>query len=359
MKKGAITAVIVILCILLSAAEAWAVSALLRQLLHYTPGPPLSADRVTGLLRMQFIVTNLFLMYSIYEHRTLTGNTSILRNIVPLILLIGLIAGGCLMTFDEYKDTAERLYILVGTVVAGIWCLSSLMVALILDYDTNRLLRLRDMLDTRDFLNLENKRLQAESLESQRIRIHDINRNLSVLQTYLSQEQYGEAREYLEEMLGESTLTKSEYCADDGLNMLAAMLDDRCRREGIDCQIEILGIPDRFMEPLDTAAVFGNLFDNALEAAARCADPVIRIRIEGREIKQGLEVHALMENRAESAPLLDGQGLPVSSRKGEGVHGYGLRSVSRVLRRYHGRVAYQYDPDENMIRVRLDMLIRK
>ena len=84
-----------------------------------------------------------------------------------------------------------------------------------------------------------------------------------------------------------------------------------------------------FLREMDITAVFANLLDNAIEAAAECEQPFVRLRVNQR----GNLCSIAMENSCREEPRRDGEGF--CSRKA-GQRGLGLLNVKRVAEQYEG-----------------------
>lgn len=83
----------------------------------------------------------------------------------------------------------------------------------------------------------------------------------------------------------------------------------------------------------DICTIFGNLLDNALEAAEKVADPARRcVTLKVFGIDGFLMIH--VNNSMSEAPTCEG-GRYRTTKTGTG-HGIGLRSVDMCLQRYHG-----------------------
>ena len=78
----------------------------------------------------------------------------------------------------------------------------------------------------------------------------------------------------------------------------------------------------------DIAVLFGNIFDNAIEAAEKVEDKFISLEIQ----KQGAYISIYMENSFDG--LFDPE---LKSRKGEKhEHGIGMKNVRRIVEEYNG-----------------------
>ena len=88
------------------------------------------------------------------------------------------------------------------------------------------------------------------------------------------------------------------------------------------------------MDPIDLYALLGNAMDNAIEAVEKFTDT------EKRQIdviiyrKQNFMVVNIINPLAETLTYRDG--LPVTTKKDADFHGFGLRSMRQILKKYNG-----------------------
>ena len=108
----------------------------------------------------------------------------------------------------------------------------------------------------------------------------------------------------------------------------------RCKEKQIQWLCMADGSKMSFISPCDIYAVFGNLIDNAIEAAEKLADTekrIINVRATTHESLMMIEV----ENLYDGDVVFDG-GLPVTTKENRGTHGYGMRSVEYIVGTYGG-----------------------
>lgn len=90
-----------------------------------------------------------------------------------------------------------------------------------------------------------------------------------------------------------------------------------------------------FMDKTDIYALFGNLVDNAVEAVMKIEKTEERI-IE-LSVKASEKIIAIsVKNRFDGEILTGKDGLPVTTKKRDGYHGYGLKSIKFIAEKYGG-----------------------
>ena len=113
----------------------------------------------------------------------------------------------------------------------------------------------------------------------------------------------------------------------------------RCKEKKIQWICMADGSRMSFMKPCDIYAIFGNLIDNAIEAAEKIEDTekrVINVRVTTHEALMMIEV----ENFYEGDVHFEGK-LPVTTKHNRKEHGYGVRSVEYIAGTYGGTFTMQ------------------
>ena len=85
-------------------------------------------------------------------------------------------------------------------------------------------------------------------------------------------------------------------------------------------------------------AILGNLLDNAVTASEQSAEKFISVSTACRNRYSVI----IVSNSCDSAPKQLGNRL-ISTKPGEGLHGYGMKSVAAAIKRYDGDYEWNYD----------------
>lgn len=109
-----------------------------------------------------------------------------------------------------------------------------------------------------------------------------------------------------------------------------------CERRGIRFDRMIDGALLRFMNPTDVYALFGNAMDNALEALADFEPK------DGRyislDVKKRVGMVLIRVENPFPGEIRFLNGLPMTTKIDVRDHGFGLRSMSMIAKRYHGKM---------------------
>lgn len=122
------------------------------------------------------------------------------------------------------------------------------------------------------------------------------------------------------------------------LDVLLAEKRAECRERGVRPLFYVDARCLGFMSSFDLCAIFGNLLDNALEAAEKVADPRREIQLDVRPTRGMAVVRCRNPYEGRLSPSDNGKGFATTKADRE-EHGYGLRSVEKTVESYGGSVS--------------------
>lgn len=144
-----------------------------------------------------------------------------------------------------------------------------------------------------------------------------------------------EVDKYLDEM--EEAVQIYETIVKTGNDVFDTILTEKslyCKDRGIQVSCVADGSQMDFINTIDLYALLGNAMDNAIEAVEKFQD------IEKRQIdvliyrQQNFLVMNVMNPI--SRPLTYHEELPVTTKMDKSLHGYGLRSMKYIVKKYDG-----------------------
>ncbi len=133
-------------------------------------------------------------------------------------------------------------------------------------------------------------------------------------------------------------------------NPVADMLIEQKRvlaeKEGIAFDVEIVPIEDWIFTDNDTCSLLGNLLDNAIDACKRIEqrDKWISLQIEMQKDFLFIKI----SNPIDELPVIK-NGITVSTKQNKKKHGYGLKSVERIVNKYNGVITFRIE--QNVFKV--------
>ncbi|MGI5977597.1 MAG: sensor histidine kinase [Candidatus Limivicinus sp.] len=184
----------------------------------------------------------------------------------------------------------------------------------------------------------------AEQSENQKILIHDIKKHLNTINNLTTNE---EVKAYIADI---SKLTEinhqNKFCENPILNLILQQYSQKCLNAGINFNCDIRADVLSFMDSASITALFENLLSNAYETALKAWEK--KIDISAFHGPDGRSTVITVENSCDVKPQTDGNGNLKTSKDSRGLHGYGLKSVDRVVRKYAGISSHRYDEDEKV-----------
>ena len=189
-------------------------------------------------------------------------------------------------------------------------------------------------------VDIEYKKIKAEYQQKSR-ELHDMKHRLRPIESYLSQGDSNRALVYVRELLGEISESQERIHGWTGNLLLDSLLDSKAetaRCLGIDFSIDVATVGIDFSDR-DMSVLFGNLLDNAIEAARQCsADRWIYVQIVTKGNMFLIRVRNAFEN-----PPVEKDGRLLSTKAEKEGHGWGLESVRSIVKKNGGELEIKYD----------------
>ena len=191
-------------------------------------------------------------------------------------------------------------------------------------------------------------RMLAQRNEEQKIMIHDVRKHMNVLNGLLETQAAKEARDYIQNILNEPALQPGvRICDNQMVNLILHQYQSRCEKEGIRFYPDIREQSLDFLKPEELTALLSNLLENAMEAAAGISDGYIQMKAGRRSRTQVL---ISMENSCAVPPKKNSSGQYITGKADSSRHGYGMKSIGRIVGRYQGSMDTHYDPEKRIFR---------
>ena len=195
----------------------------------------------------------------------------------------------------------------------------------------------------------DNYQQLSQMMQENRENIHDMKHHIRTLQELADNNEIEKIQGYLNE-LGESVFKGDQMLWTESriLNTILNKKKEEAENKGILVEIQSdlafqLPFTDR-----ELCAVFCNLLDNAIEACETVEEGKRWIEVSLR--KQGEMAFVIIGNSIARKPDIK-NGFPVSHKPDENIHGLGLKSVNRNVKRHVGDL--QFEIGEKIFRIYL------
>lgn len=183
-----------------------------------------------------------------------------------------------------------------------------------------------------------------EQFENQRILIHDIKKHLGTIDALAKQNGSAEIEKYisgLEETFAPSTQAK--LCTDPILNLLLLRFRDDCKAKNIQFHCDVRENSSAFLDAASITTLYGNLLSNALESAESSLEKLVELSVIRNTVQSVIVISVI--NSCDNPPMPDGDGGFRTRKADRLLHGVGLRSIERIISKYHGVATMYYNPD--------------
>lgn len=178
--------------------------------------------------------------------------------------------------------------------------------------------------------------------ENQNILIHDIKKHLQSIALLNAQKESDKLNDYVNQLMDSSDLKESaRICDNEMLNAILSRYQRQCQQKHIHFIADIRSGVLQNMYHHELTALFCNLLDNAIEATKNIPDAFIEISVRKKENLPFVMIVVI--NSCRTAPTYDHNHLPISNKSDSTKHGYGIKSIKKVVKHFHGDLQMYYD----------------
>lgn len=198
--------------------------------------------------------------------------------------------------------------------------------------------------------NAEQYKMLLEHREAQNILIHDIKNHLGTVSGLLSSGKIKDAEEFINHLVQMPEFEKrGAICTNPVLNVILSHYLDICKEKNIQLNLDIRKDSVDMFNAEELSALFGNLLDNAIEAAESVPGAYIDLNVEVRKERNCSVI--TMVNSSREKPKQTDDGKFVSRKKDSAHHGFGMKSVERIVKQHRGSVKAYYDSEEQLFHI--------
>lgn len=178
--------------------------------------------------------------------------------------------------------------------------------------------------------------------ENQSILIHDIKKHLHSIKLLNEKKASEQIDSYIQQLMESSDLKETaKICDHEMLNAILCRYQRQCNDKHIVFHTDIRSGTVQNISPYDLTSLFCNLMDNAVESAQNIPDSFIELTVQKKENSSFIII--IVINSCRNTPVYDQNGTPISYKKGNGRHGFGIKSIQKIVKQYHGNLEMYYD----------------
>lgn len=178
--------------------------------------------------------------------------------------------------------------------------------------------------------------------ENQSILIHDIKKHLQSVLLLNKQKEPEKIDSYIRQLIDSSDLRESvRICDNEMLNAILCQYKRQCDSYHIAFHTDIRSGSVQNISHRDLTSLFCNLLENAVTAATPIPNSYIELSVQKKKTAPILLI--VLINSCRFSPDFNQNGMPVSNKTDNGRHGFGVRSIQKVVDQYHGNMRMYYD----------------
>ena len=333
----------VILCVLCAALEVAPI--LLMSAL--TGGRPSDHENNMLLFASDFTISkSLYLISSLLLSKAINGKSDadaptkfpMSALLYPVVILINLVVFHYVCMNEPISVKGQYL---LGAITIGVFLTTVILVfASIYQAEQkeeylrirSELIRVKQEKSYYDILDKQNQQLM--------IYAHDVKNHLAAIQGLSDDPQI---RGYVDKLSGElERYTRSCHSGNKLLDVILNRYVLECEKKGLhfEYDVKVCNLGD--IDDIDLVTILGNLLDNAIEAAEKSQEKTVYLETSLRNAYQVIVI------QNSSLPPRESYGLLHTSKPDQSMHGFGLKSVAKCLKKYQGDLHWDYDEDNHL-----------
>ena len=178
--------------------------------------------------------------------------------------------------------------------------------------------------------------------EKQKILIHDIRKHLLSIAKLNENGDTEKIAAYIDQIIQSSDLQDSvQICDNNLLNAIIFRAKQQCKETDTSFIIDIRSGCTDFLSEYDLTVLFSNLLDNAIDAAKDIPDSYIELSVTPHSD----QVIITVINSCRKNPFSDKSRQLITTKKNKERHGYGLKSIQRVVDKYEGDSRFYFNEE--------------
>ena len=298
---------------------------------------------------LYFLTVYLFAKLSTKEERNDLGSAKsfllLLLPITSIVILLGIFKAAISYQFDRsiYVVLIISIVLLMYANIAVFWVHESLIKTQ--RYNTELQLQAQKAeLDTEYYTLLQNQ------YENSNILIHDIKRHLISIKDLANENDCNGIEHYIDNLYNEYEVKNiKKYSNHKLINAIINRYAKVFADNGITFNCDIRDIDFSFISDNDLTAILDNILENALEASQNSKERSIELLVFPTNVNY---IAINLNNSCAVAPTMR-NGKLVTTKKESTVHGYGIKSIKRIVNNYDGNISFDYDAIEKVFCVKI------
>ena len=277
-----------------------------------------------------------------YQKKQMVFDFSNVDNRILLFVSTGVMVG-CVVLDMLLKISMSTATATVQAYICVLMALFSVLVVLlsfchVRETDSQRLAE-----ETARLLQAEQRRYEYDKQihDAINIKCHDIRHQIAAIRAQATDDVYQAELKKIGKLV--DIYDTAPHSQNAALDVVLAGKMLTCNNMNINITCMADGRRMEFMEDCDIYALFGNILDNAIEAASQVTEPeqrLITLTVENRENFLVVECENYF-----SGQLVFDDGLPLTTKSDTLNHGFGTHSIRALTEKYGGSVKLSTEGD--------------
>ena len=293
-----------------------------------------------------FFFAVIYLLIHLFKGKKLNqeqyGHSEILLMLIPVSSIFIIFT---LLSIGETSAFAPPIDFLV-TICAVFLLMVNLLVFGINQYNQKKSQEYADLqlLLQKESASVEYYEMMLAQNENQSILIHDIKKHLQSIKLLNEKHDSDKINAYIQQLMESSDLRETtNICDNEMLNAILCRYQRQCNDKHIHFHTDIRSGTVQYIYQHDLTSLFCNLLENAMESAENIPDSFIELTVQKKENSPFVII--ILINSCQNTPVYNQEGVPVSHKSDNGRHGFGIKSIKKVVKQYHGNLQMYYDND--------------
>ena len=180
---------------------------------------------------------------------------------------------------------------------------------------------------------------------------HDMGNHITVLENLYLKKETTEIEKYLAELKSAWSESVAEIKTGNPVtDVILTQKQKEAEEKGIDFRCKFMYPTDTGINAFDVSVILNNAITNAFEGVNGCKNPYVSISAYRKKNAYMLELTNCISKRVE---IDDETGLPETTKKDKGSHGFGLANIRKVAQKYYGDIDISQDENNFTLTVML------
>lgn len=284
-----------------------------------------------------FIFIYIISKFSVKEQNGIKIRAVVLLSILPIVSVLLMHTTIYICIYNNLSNYFKSLLVICNIMIL----LSNIIVFYIheLTLKTNQEYTQLSLIHQKEANTFEYYKILNQQNENSRVLIHDISKHLNSIRM-LSSDSNAEIKDYIDNIIDEfNIMNPVNYCNNALLNLITYRYYEICKSDNIKFEVNIQNAQLEFMSDPDITAMFDNILENAVEAANQTTDKFVNFSIDIRNTN--FMIISII-NSSNQKPLIINKVI-VTTKADSDVHGFGIKSIRNIVRKYDGNIEMNYD----------------